>query len=110
MVLKAKHIVEEIGSQRCTVVEKGIDKKRVDFLKALLQLNKFEVVVEEVAKTEETPEQLYNIGVTDLVFNPVIAVYEMSMKTPKGEPVTAAYWNQETTDSVKEYWLMADKR
>ena len=107
MVLKAKHIVEEINSQRCTVVEKGIEKKRVDFLKELLQLNKFEVVVEEVAKTEEMTAQQYNLGVTDLVFNPVIAVYEMSMKTPKGEPVTPAYWNQETTESVKEYWLMA---
>lgn len=107
MVLKAKHIVEEIGGKRCTVVEKGIDKKRADFLKGLLQLNKFEVVVEEVAKADEAAAQLYNIGVTDLVFNPVIAVYEMSMKTPKGEPVTAAYWNQESDESNTEYWLMA---
>jgi hypothetical protein len=108
MVLKAKHIVEEINGQRCTVVEKGIEKNRVDFLKALLQLNKFEVIVDEVANTEESTVQLYNLGVTDLVFNPVIAVYEMSLKTPAGEPVTAAYWNQETTDSIKEYWLMAE--
>ena len=107
MVLKAKHIVEEINGQRCTVVEKGIDKKRVDFLKELLQHNHFEVVVEEVALTEESPTQLFNIGVTDLVFNPVIAVYEMSLKTPKGEPVSPAYWNQETTEIINEYWLMA---
>ncbi len=107
MVLKAKHSVEEIGGKRCTVVEKGIDKKRADFLKGLLELNKFEVVVEEVAKTDETAPQLYNVGVTDLVFNPVIAVYEMSLKTPKGEAVTAAYWNQESDESIKEYWLMA---
>ena len=105
MVLKAKHIVEEINGQRCTVVEKGVDKKRVDFLKNLLQDNHFEVVIDEVAQTEETSTLLYNIGVTDLVFNPVIAVYEMSLKTAKGEPVTAAYWNQETTESIKEYWL-----
>ena len=107
MVLKAKHIVEEINVQRCTVVEKGIEKNRLDFLKDLLQFNKFEVVVEEVAKAEETAVQLYNIGVTDLVFNPVIAVYEMSMKNQKGQPVTAPYWNQETTDSILEYWLTA---
>lgn len=107
MVLKAKHIVEELNGQRCTVVEKGIEKTRVDFLKELLQLNHFTVVVEEVAKLEESTLQLYNIGVTDLVINPVIAVYEMAMKTQKGEPVTAAYWNQESTESIKEYWLMA---
>ncbi len=107
MVLKAKHIVEEISGQRCTVVEKGIDKSRANFLKGLLQLNKFDVVVEEVAPAEETAAKLFNIGVTDLVFNPVISVYEMSMKTAKGEPVTAAYWNQESAESIKEYWLMA---
>ncbi|MEI7828494.1 MAG: hypothetical protein WCI31_01925 [Prolixibacteraceae bacterium] len=107
MVLKAKHIVEEINGQRCTVVEKGIEKKRVTFLKDLLQNNQFEVVVEELAKTEESTVQLYNIGVTDLVFSPVIAVYEMTLKTSSGEPVTAAYWNQESSESIKEYWLMA---
>lgn len=107
MVLKAKHIVEEINGQRCTVVEKGIEKKRVTFLKDLLQNNQFEVVVEELAKTEESTVQLYSIGVTDFVFNPVIAVYEMTLKTPAGEPVTAAYWNQESSESIKEYWLMA---
>jgi len=107
MVLKAKHIVEELSGQRCTIVEKGIDKKRVNFLKELLSHNKFEVVVDEVAKTEESTEQLYNIGVTDLVFNPVIAVYEMALKTTNGVPVTAAFWNQESTESIKEYWLMA---
>lgn len=107
MVLKAKHIVEEINGQRCTVVEKGIEKKRVTFLKDLLQNNQFEVVVEELAKTEESTVQLYNIGVTDLVFSPVIAVYEMTLKTSSGEAVTAAYWNQESSESIKEYWLMA---
>lgn len=109
MVLKAKHIVEEIGGKRCTVVEKGVDKKRADFLQDLLKLNKFEVIVEEVAQTEESTTKLYNIGVTDLVFNPVIAVYEMSLKTAGGEPVTAAIWEQETTESNKEYWFRAQK-
>ena len=107
MVLKAKHTVEEISGQRCTVVEKGVEKKRADFLKELLKVNQFEVVVEEVAKTEESAIQLYNIGVTDLVFNPVIAVYELNLKTANGEPVTPGIWEQETTESIKEYWLRA---
>ena len=107
MVLKAKHIVEEINGQRCTIVEQGVDKKRINFLKDLLSINKFEVVVEELAKTEETAEQLYSIGVTDLVFNPVIAVYELALKNNLGVAVTPAYWNQESTESIKEYWLMA---
>jgi len=105
MVLKAKHIVEELGGKRCTIVEKGVEKNRVDFLQTLLQNNRLEVVVDEVAKTEESTIQLYTIGVTDLVFNPVIAVYELALKSAKGEPVTAAYWNQESTECIKEYWL-----
>jgi len=107
MVLKAKHIVEEISGQRCTVVEKGVEKNRVDFLKELLQFNQFEVVVEEVAPTDESAPKLYNLGVTDLVFNPVIAVYELSLKTAKGERVSPAYWNQESTECIDEYWLRA---
>lgn len=107
MVLKAKHIVEEISGQRCTVVEKAIEKDRCEFLKNLLQQNGFTVVLEEVAKTDEAATQLYNLGVTDLVFNPVISVYEMALKTATGEVVTPAYWNQESKDSIKEYWLRA---
>ena len=47
---------------------------------------------------------LFTIGVTDLVFNPVIAVYELSLKTADGKKVSPAYWNQYSTDSVDEYW------
>ena len=42
MVLKAKHIVEEINGIRCTIVEKGAIAGRIDFLKNLLEFNKFE--------------------------------------------------------------------
>lgn len=104
MSFKAKHIVEEINGVRCTIVEKGISKSRVDFLQALLVLNKMEVLTAEVPKETEESEQLYVLGVTDIVFNPLIAVFEMTLKTAKGEPVTAPYWNQQTAESVKEYW------
>lgn len=103
MTLKAKHIVEEINGTRCTVVEKGATSDRVDFLKKLLEFNKFEVVVAADAAVEGSPA-LFTIGVTDLVFNPVIAVYELSLKTPDGKKVSPAYWNQYSTDSVDEYW------
>lgn len=103
MTLKAKHIVEEINGTRCTIVEKGTTTERIDFLKELLELNKFEVIVAAEAIVEGTPA-LFTIGVTDLVFNPVIAVYELSLKTFDGKKVSPAYWNQYTTDSVDEYW------
>jgi hypothetical protein len=104
MVLKAKHIVEEISGKRCTVVEKGASAARVEFLKNLLEFNQFEVmVVEEAAAVEDAPK-LFTIGVTDLVFNPVIAVYEMTLKTPDGQRVAPAYWNQYTAESKDQYW------
>jgi len=103
MTLKAKHIVEEINGTRCTIVEKGATAGRVDFLKKLLEFNQFEVLVAAEALVEGSPE-LFTIGVTDLVFNPVIAVYELSLKTTAGQRVSPAYWNQYSTDSVDEYW------
>lgn len=104
MPLKAKHIVEEINGIRCTIVEKGVTNNRVDFLKNLLEFNKFEVLIsEEKRETEEAPV-LFTLGVTDLVFHPTIAVYELSLKTPDGKRVSPAYWEQKTTDIVDEYW------
>jgi hypothetical protein len=103
MTLKAKHIVEEINGTRCTIVEKGAIAGRIDFLKSLLEFNKFEVVVAAEVLVEGTPP-LFTIGVTNLVFNPVIAVYELSLKTADGKKVSPAYWNQYTTDCVDEYW------
>ena len=104
MPLKAKHIVEELNGQRCTVVEKGVSSSRVDFLKNLLAFNKFEVIVTEDKKETDDAPTLFTVGVTDLVFNPVIAVYELVLKTPDGKKVSPAYWDQKTTECVDEYW------
>ena len=105
MALKAKHIVEEINGIRCTIVEKGATLGRVKFLKNLLEYNKFEVIVAEEARATEDLPQLFTIGVTELAFNPVIAVYEMTLKTREGQAVSSAYWNQYTSESKNEYWV-----
>lgn len=103
-MLKSKHTVEEINGIRCTVVEKGIPSERVAFLKDLLEYNKLEVIVAEEAKTDETAPTLFTLGVTDIVFNPTIAVYEMGLKTREGKSVSPAYWEQYTTEIDDEYW------
>ena len=104
---KGKHIVEEINGIRCTVVEKGISAERVAFLKQLLNTNKLEVEVEEEKNIEENVPVTFSIGVTDLVFNPVIAVYQQKLFTSAGESVCPAYWNQFTTENDSRYWLLA---
>jgi len=103
MTLKAKHIVEEINGTRCTIIEKGASAERISFLKKLLEFNKFEILVADEPVVEESPAT-FTIGTTDLVFNPVIAVYELSLKTIDGKKVSPAYWNQQTTECVDEYW------
>lgn len=92
---KGKHLVQEIEGVFCTVVETGINAGRLKFLKELLEFNHFEVKTEEKPASEEEPAT-FTIGVTDAVFNPVIAVYELALKRPdNGEIVSPAFWNQE---------------
>jgi hypothetical protein len=99
---KGKHIVEEIGGIRCTVVETGASAERVDFLKKLLEHNGYTV------KTAAEPEGgAFKIGVTNLLFNPVIDVYQRSLKSFTGKKVTLSYWLQQSTAETEaevNYW------
>jgi hypothetical protein len=82
---KGKHIVEEIDGARCSVVEKGATPERTEFLKKLLEFNGYTV------KTAlEGEAETFKIGVTDLLFNPVVDVYKRSLKSFTGHKVTPA--------------------
>jgi len=101
----AKHIVSEINGVRCTIIETGATLDRVAFLSDILMLNNLEVKdMPEVTETEgEEPK--YTIGVTDLLFNPVFAIYERQLKTKEGGFVTPGYWKQECTECDPRYWM-----
>ena len=102
---KGKHSVEEVNGIRCTIVEKGVDANRASFLKELLEHNQFDVQIQEDKKEDETAPDTFTIGVTDLVFNPVIAVYQMRLKTHDGKKVSPAFWNQRSKKHVDNwYW------
>lgn len=101
----AKHIVSEIDGIRCTIVESGVTLERAAFLRQLLEYNKLEVKELQIPSEVPGEEPLYTVGVTDLVFNPVFAVYECLLKTPEGGYVTPGYWNQECIDCQPEYWM-----
>ena len=100
-----KHTEKVINEIRCRVVETGIEKPRADFLKALLELNSFEVHVGELPVKVEGDPQTYILGITDVTLNPVLAVYSHKLKTADGRLVTPAYWNQLTDDTLQEYWM-----
>jgi hypothetical protein len=101
----AKHIVSEIDGVRCSIIETGISIERVAFLRELLEFNKLEV--KELVEVSETPgsESKYTIGVTDLTFNAVFAVYECSLKLRDGKYVTPGYWKQDCTECDTRYWI-----
>jgi hypothetical protein len=101
----AKHIVSEIDGIRCTIVESGASLERAAFLKQLLEFNNYEVKELKVFSETAGEEPKFSIGVTDLVFNPVFAVYECRLKTPEGGYVTPGYWNQECIECKPEYWI-----
>jgi hypothetical protein len=97
-----KHTIAVIEGVRCTLVETGISESRMHFLRSLLEFNSYQV------KTEKDEPGNYKIGVTNLLFNPVIDVYKRHLKTPTGHIVTPSYWLQLTTaETEKEvnYWI-----
>jgi hypothetical protein len=100
---QAKYPVEVINEVRCRVVETTADEKRVKFLKKLLEHNGYTVM------TDKTEEGNFRIGVTDVVFNPVIAVYERHLNSLTGHKVTPAYWLQlsdKETEAEVNYWII----
>jgi len=104
MKLQGKHLFGEIDGKRGTIVEKTATAERVEFLKKLLEHNGFEVLVQENKRRKEDDPVTYTIGVTDLIFNPTIWIYERRLKTPDGKIVTQDYWFQENQDFSPQYW------
>lgn len=109
MAINKNHEFEELDGIKCAIVEKNIPQSRVDFLKPLLERNGYVVVVVAVpakpapagaeAPASEQASSLYTLGVTDVMFNPVNAVFGRLLKTADGHIVTLAYWKQETVRS-----------
>jgi hypothetical protein len=121
MGLNSNHTVEEIGGYRCAVVEKNIKQERADFLTNLLSGNGYTVVCApaappkakaaakpaEGAETTEAaapaPEPsapvAFDLGVTDVTFNPTNAIFGRLLKNALGKTVTPAYWAQQDSES-----------
>jgi hypothetical protein len=96
-------------------VEKNATLERVAFLRPLLELNGYTVVVQPspppkapLPAATEAPVELapapetFTIGVTDVMFNPTNAVFGRLLRTRDARVVTLAYWNQQETVSNDE--------
>jgi len=114
MAINKNHEFEELDGIKCAIVEKNVLKVRVDFLKQLMEFNKYTVViqpspppkaipvavpeaaVEPVVEAEAAPET-FTVGVTDTMFNAINAIFGRLLRTPDGHVVTLAYWHQKET-------------
>lgn len=130
MAINKNHEFEELDGVKCAIVEKNVSKDRVDFLKGLLTFNQYTVVVVAAAPpkpaataksagtpvveiapvVESTPTpSLFTVGVTDVTFNPINAIFGRLLKTPGGRIVTLAYWQQKEAISNDEVPYFAKK-
>ena len=125
MAINKNHEFEELDGVKCGIVEKNVPPARVEFLRKILEYNKFTVVVvpspppkvsaapvAKVAEGEEAPPpaepipvitpETFTVGVTDYTFNTINAIYGRLLKTPDGHVVTMAYWQQKENVSHDE--------
>ena len=109
MAINKNHECEELSGIKCAIVEKNVSKERSDFLQKLLLFNQYTVMVQPtptpktaagaesaldaVEPIPSSPET-YTVGVTDVMFNPINAIFGRLLKTSDGHIVTLAFWKQ----------------
>lgn len=136
MAINQNHLFEELNGVKCAIVEKNASPARAGFLRTLLEFNRYTVVVvptppakptaptpkpapaspeaavaapAENAPTPPPPPETVTVGVTDVTFNPINAVFGRLLKTPDGHIVTLAYWQQKDPESPDDTPYFAAK-
>ncbi len=124
MAINKNHEFEDLNGVKCSIVERNATQERVDFLRNILEFNGYTMVVvpsppPKIVTKPAAPavssvvdqsvitgkEQLpiieilllpptFTIGVTDVTFNPVNAIFGRLLHAPKGHVVTLAYWEE----------------
>jgi len=87
-------------------IEHKVFHELIEYFKEddLLVFNNLEVKVREDAPAEGSDQVTFTLGVTDIIFNPVYAVYDRVLLRPDGPVVSPAYWRQQEGDTTGEYW------
>lgn len=121
MAINQNHICEDLDGIKCAIVEKNVLKERVEFLQKILTSNGFKVIavpspppktgpqaansadpVEAASRPFPAAAETFTVGVTDLTFNPVNAIFGRLLKTRDGHVVTLSYWQQKEKESLDE--------
>ncbi len=145
MALNPNHTFDELDRVKCAIVEKNCTPERVDFIKTILEHNRFTVVVaktpppkaaapkqvpkpaaapppvegeapvaaeppppsppaEPEAPAPPPPPDTYTVGVTDVSFSPINAVFNRELKTLTGDVVTSDFWKQREAAPKDDEW------
>ena|SRR5204863_4076796 len=117
MAINKNHEVEELEGVRCAVVERNVSPERTQFLKELLEMNGYKVmVIKTPVKVVAPPPALasadpnvpppppppppppapetYTVGVTNITFNSTNAIMGRLLHAKDGHVITLAYWQQ----------------
>jgi hypothetical protein len=127
MAINKNHEFEELNGVKCGIVEKNVSPARVKFLKELLEVNGFTVVVAGTPPPKVAPApvaapaasadpnapsplpapapppppapETFTVGVTDYTYNTTNAIMGRLLRTKDGQVVTLAYWQQRDAES-----------
>jgi len=119
MAINKNHEFEELAGVKCGIVEKNVKPERVAFLKELLGYNGYTVVAvpspppktapvaapkegEPVSPPPPPAPETFTVGVSDITFNPINAIFGRLLHTKNGHIVTQAYWHQKELTSHDE--------
>jgi hypothetical protein len=130
MAINKNHEFEDLDGVKCAVVERNVSPARVDFIKDILEYNRYTVVVVKSPPPKVVPAkpaaapaegeapppapepvappapETFTVGVTDVTFNVTNAIFGRLLRTAAGTVVTLAFWNQvdrESNDEIPYY-------
>lgn len=129
MAINKNHEFEDLDGVKCAIVEKNVSADRVEFLRKLLEYNRYKVVVVKSPPPKTVPvatpaaasdaaatnaetiipsppaplvPETFTFGVTDVAFNSTNAIFGRLLRTPDGRVVTLAYWEEKEKESHDE--------
>ena len=118
MAINKNHEFDELNGVKSAIVEKNVLPSRVAFLKELLEYNHYTVIVvatpppktaaaipkEGVPAPVVAPplHETFTVGVTDVSFNAVNAIFGRQLHTRDGHIVTLAFWQQKEATANDE--------
>ncbi|MDI3320933.1 hypothetical protein [Pinibacter soli] len=112
MAINKNHEFDDLQGVKCAIVEKNVLQERADFLKTLLETNGYTVIVAPAPPPKAAPTAAeegspatpvsFIVGVTDVTFSAVLAVFGRQLRTKDGHVVSLAYWQQKEAVSNDE--------